>query len=165
MQLNSASDKPVTKAAKTATAKASGKPAKGEPTPAQQVPVKGGVIAYLTVSGADKAAAFYAKAFGAEEQFRYPLDDKGRTMHIHLYINGSSVMLCDAFPEYGHPLEAPQSFNLHMMVKDIDAKFETAVAAGCEIVLPVQKMFWGDRYGQLRDPFGVLWAMGEPDHG
>lgn len=50
-----------------------------------------------------------------------------------------------------------------MMVTGIDETFQRAVDAGCEVVLPVQKMFWGDRYGQVRDPFGVLWAMGEPD--
>ncbi len=75
--------------AKSAAAK---KPATSTnaPTPAQQIPVKGGVIAYLTVSNASKAADFYVKAFGAQEQFRHPVDEKGRTMHIHLYINGSS---------------------------------------------------------------------------
>lgn len=137
-------------------------PAKA-PTPAQQIPVKGGVIAYLTVSNASEAAKFYAKAFGAEEQFRHPVDDKGRTMHIHLYINGSSVMLCDAYPEYGHALQTPQSFTLHMMVKDIDAKFQRAIDAGAQVVMPIDTMFWGDRYGQLRDSFGVVWSMGEPD--
>jgi hypothetical protein len=70
-------------------------------TPAQQVAVKGGVVAYLTVEGAAKASAFYAKAFGAEEQFRYPADEQGRTCHIHLYVNNASVMLCDPFPEFG----------------------------------------------------------------
>jgi uncharacterized glyoxalase superfamily protein PhnB len=57
-----------------------------------RVPVRGGVVAYLTVDGAVKAAEFYKRAFGAEQAFMYPVDEKGRTMHIHLYINGSSVM-------------------------------------------------------------------------
>lgn len=144
-------------------AKATAKKKPQELPKAPKIEVKGGVVAYLTVSNASEAAEFYTRAFGAEEQFRYPLDDKGRTMHIHLYVNGSSLMLSDAFPEHGHLLKAPESFNLHMMVKGIDAKFQKAVDAGAEVVLPVQKMFWGDRYGQLRDPFGVLWSMGEPD--
>ena len=125
-------------------------------------PVKGGVIPYLTVDGAAKAAEFYVRAFGAEEITRAPLDDKGRTMHIHLYINGSSVMLSDAYPDYGHPLEKPQSFNLTIQVDDIDAWWKRAVDAGATVVMPVEKMFWGDRYGQLRDPFGVMWSMNEP---
>jgi PhnB protein len=125
-------------------------------------PVKGGLIAYLTVDGAIKAADFYGRAFGAEEAMRVPPDGKGRTMHVHLYVNGTSLMLSDAFPEYGHPLEKPQSFNLTLQVDDIDRWWKRAVDAGCEVVTPVERMFWGDRYGQLRDPFGVMWAMNEP---
>jgi PhnB protein len=125
-------------------------------------PVKGGLTAYLTVDGAIKAADFYVRAFGAEEAMRVPPDDKGRTMHVHLYVNGTSLMLSDAFPEYGHPLEKPQSFNLTLQVDDIDRWWKRAVDAGCEVVTPVDRMFWGDRYGQLRDPFGVMWAMNEP---
>lgn len=124
--------------------------------------VRGGLIPYLTVDGAAKAAEFYTRAFGAEEATRYPLDEKGRTMHIHLYVNGSSLMLSDAYPEYGHPLQQPQSFNLTLQVDDIDAWWKRAVDAGATIVTPVEKMFWGDRYGQLRDPFGVMWSMNEP---
>ena len=65
-------------------------------------PVLGGLTAYLQVAGATKASDFYVKAFGAKEVFRYPVDDKGRTMHVHLYVNGSSLMLSDSYPEYGH---------------------------------------------------------------
>ena len=122
--------------------------------------VLGGVAPYLTVSGADAAAAFYKQALGADEVFRHPGDEHGRTMHIHLVINGGSVMLSDPFPEYGHALTAPQAFNLHLQVDDIDAWWTRAVAAGAEIVMPLALQFWGDRYGQIRDPFGVIWAMG-----
>ena len=128
-------------------------------------PVLGGLVAYLTVDGAGKASDFYVKAFGAKEVARYPLDEKGRTMHIHLHINGNSLMLSDAFPEHGHPLQAPQSFNLTLQVQGIDAWWERAIAAGATAIMPVQQMFWGDRYGQLKDPFGVLWAMNEPAKG
>ena len=134
-------------------------------TPEQQYPpmpeVLGGLVTYLQVDGASKASEFYAKAFGATEVFRHPVDDKGRTMHIHLYVNGSSLMLSDSFPEYGHALEKPQAFNLTLQVKDFDSWWKRAVDAGATIVLPLQDMFWGARYGQLRDPFGVLWSMNE----
>ena len=126
-----------------------------------QVEVLGGVVPYLTVDGAIAAAELYARAFGAKEAARHPADEKGRTMHVHLYINGSSVMLSDAYPEHGHPLQAPQSFNLTLQVGDIDAWWNRAVAAGLEVVLPLQDMFWGSRYGQLRDRFGVMWSMNE----
>lgn len=123
--------------------------------------VLGGLVTYLQVDGAVKAAEFYARAFGAREVFRHPVDDKGRTMHIHLYVNGSSLMLSDSYPEYGHPVEKPQAFNLTLQVKDIDSWWKRAVDAGVTVVMPVQEMFWGARYGQLRDPFGVLWSMNE----
>jgi len=123
-------------------------------------PVLGGVAPYLSVSSAGKAAEFYVKAFGATEAIRMPPDEKGRYLHIHLVINGGSLMLADVFPEHGHPLEKPAAFTLHLQVDDADAWFERATKAGAEAVLPVQLMFWGDRYGQVRDPFGVLWSVG-----
>jgi PhnB protein len=122
----------------------------------------GGLVAYLQVEGASKASDFYVKAFGAREVFRHPVDESGRTMHIHLYVNGSSLMLSDGYPEHGCPVEKPQGYTLTLQVKDIDSWWKRAVDAGATIVMPVQDMFWGARYGQLRDPFGVLWSMNEP---
>jgi len=124
--------------------------------------VKGGVVPYLQVDGALKAAEFYKSAFGAEVAASYPPDEKGRTMHVHLYINGSSVMLSDPFPEHGCSSATPQSFNLMILVGEIDKAFQRAVDAGAVAVMPPADMFWGDRYGQLRDPFGVLWSMNQP---
>jgi PhnB protein len=135
---------------------------KDETNPISPPEVLSGVVPYLQVSDASAAADFYVRAFGAREAFRYPPDPKGRYMHIHLHINGGSLMLADAFPEHGHPLQAPQAFTLHMKVEDIDRWWARAVEAGAEIVQPLQPMFWGDRYGQLRDPFGVVWSMGTP---
>ena len=127
-----------------------------------QVEIKGGVVAYLTIDGATKAAAFYEKAFGAEPVAAYPPDEQGRTMHIHLYINGSSVMLGDFYPEHGHAVEAPAAFTMQLMVDDAQAWFDRAVAAGCEGTIPPSKMFWGDIWGQAKDPFGVIWAFIQP---
>lgn len=125
--------------------------------------VKGGLVPYLQVDGAIKASEFYQRAFGATEVYRNPPDERGRTMHVHLYVNDGSLMLSDAYPEYGYALEKPQGYSLMLpLTKDIQAWFDRAVAAGCEVVQPVQKMFWGDLYGQVRDPFGVLWAMNQP---
>jgi uncharacterized glyoxalase superfamily protein PhnB len=132
-----------------------------ETKPTAPVAVKGGVVAYLQVDGALQAAAFYQRAFGAELAFVYPPDEKGRTMHAHLYINGSSVMLCDPYPEHGCGLEKAQGFNLMLPVDDADAWWQRAVDAGATPVMPVADMFWGDRYGQVRDPFGVLWAVNQ----
>jgi PhnB protein len=121
--------------------------------------VKGGVTPYLTVDGAKKAAEFYVKALGAE--IAYEPDPQGRYMHIHLYINGGSVMLSDAFPDHGHPWVPPAGFSLTLPVDDADFWADRAAAAGAEVVSPVADMFWGDRYGQVRDPFGVIWAFNQ----
>ena len=126
-------------------------------------PVKGGVTAYLTVDGAMKAVEFYKSALGAELAFAIPPDDSGRTMHVHLYINGSSVMLADPYPEYcAGPAEKLGGFNLSLHVTDTDAAFERAVAAGASALMPPSDMFWGARYAQVRDPFGVVWAFNQP---
>jgi uncharacterized glyoxalase superfamily protein PhnB len=130
--------------------------------PEAPAPVKGGLVPYLTVAGATKAADFYVRAFGAEIATAMPADDQGRTMHVHLHVNGASLMLSDAFPEHGHSLQPPQAFTLMLMVDDIDARYARAVEAGATAEMPLADMFWGDRYGQLRDPFGVLWAMNQP---
>lgn len=124
--------------------------------------VKGTLVAYLTLDGAVAASEFYAKAFGAVIEASYPPDDQGRTMHVHLYIGDSSLMLSDFYPEQGFQKVAPAAFSLMIMVDDIEARFQRAMDAGCEVVMPVQKMFWGDTYGQLKDPYGVLWAMNQP---
>uniref|UniRef100_B0SUT3 Glyoxalase/bleomycin resistance protein/dioxygenase n=1 Tax=Caulobacter sp. (strain K31) TaxID=366602 RepID=B0SUT3_CAUSK len=122
-------------------------------------PVVGGIVPYPSPSNANAAADFYVKAFAAEDLYRMAPDEQGRTMHIHLRINGNSLMLSDAYPEHGYPVEKPAAFTLHLQVDDVDAWFDRAVAAGCETLLPVQLMFWGDRYGQLKDPYGFSWSI------
>src|SRR6201996_2815482 len=117
--------------------------------------IKGGVIAYLSFdTAAIKAGEFYRKVFAAQEVHLQPADDKGRTMHLHMHINGSSVMMSDCYPEHGHPYVAPAGFNLMLPVADVDAWWQRAVDAGCEGVMKPENMFWGDRYAQARDPFG-----------
>lgn len=129
--------------------------------PMPMPPTLSNLVPYVTVDGAMKAAEFYKAAFGAEIAYAVPPDDKGRTMHMHLYINGSSLMLSDAYPDYGHPYEKPQGFMLQLIVDDIDFWFSRAVNAGADIVTPVEMMFWGARWGQVRDPFGNLWGFNE----
>jgi uncharacterized glyoxalase superfamily protein PhnB len=124
-------------------------------------PVRGGLTPYVSVEGAVKASEFYQRAFGATEVARHPVDEKGRTMHVHLYVNGSSLMLSDPYPDYGHPWEKPQAFNLTLHVDDIDAWWKRAIGAGATEVMAPQEMFWGDRYAQLRDPYGVMWSLNE----
>jgi uncharacterized glyoxalase superfamily protein PhnB len=136
--------------------------AKPEAKPQALPQTKGGVIPYLTVDGAVKAAEFYKKAFAAEVAGIHPPDEKGRTMHAHIYINGSSLMLTDGYPEHGHPWREPAGFHVMLPVADVDAWHARAVKAGCTSTLAPTVMFWGDRYAQLKDPFGISWALNGP---
>ena len=124
--------------------------------------VKGGVIAYLYLDGAIKAGEFYKKAFAAEQVHLNPPDEKGRTMHLHLHINDASVMLSDPFPEHGAGYSTAAGFSLMLPVKDVDAWWQRAVDAGCTGNMQPQDMFWGDRYAQAKDPFGIQWAFVGP---
>lgn len=125
-------------------------------------PVMGGVVPYMVVDGAAAAADFYRKAFGAKELARMPAQDGKRVMHCHLEINGGSLMLCDPFPEHGHPYQPSPGATMQLVVKDGDAWWHRAVAAGCKVTMPFERAFWGDRYGRLTDPFNVSWAVNEP---
>jgi PhnB protein len=124
-----------------------------------------GVAPFVTVRDASAAAALYQVAFGAVELQRVYADDGKRLLHCHLRINNGSLAINDAFPEHGYPLETPQSFTLHLQVDDVDAWWQRALAAGMEIVMPLDLQFWGDRYGILRDPFGVTWSLATPSQG
>ncbi|MDP4025062.1 glyoxalase/bleomycin resistance/extradiol dioxygenase family protein [Methylobacterium sp. NEAU 140] len=130
-------------------------------TPSSAPAVRGGLVAYLCLDGALKAADFYGRAFGAETAASHAPDAQGRTTHVHLHVNGSSLMLSDPFPEHGCPHQPAQGFNLTLMVDDIGAWWERAIAAGATPLMPPAEMFWGDTYAQLRDPFGVTWAMNQ----
>ncbi len=126
---------------------------------------QGGLTPHLTIRGgrAAEAIAFYSKAFGAQELMRHASDD-GRLMHAHLKINGSSLMMHDDFPEHGHaPAGDPACVMLHLQVNDADAWWNGAVEAGAKVVMPLEDQFWGDRYGQLEDPFGHRWSIGAPN--
>ena len=115
---------------------------------------------------AAEAIEFYKAAFGAEEQMRMPADDGKRLMHAHLTLNGASLMLADDFPEYtGHAASEPQGVTLHLQVADADAAWNRAVEAGAKVTMELADQFWGDRYGQLKDPFGHSWSIGGPIKG
>ena len=125
-----------------------------------EIPPLDGVVAYINVEGAAEASVLYQRAFGAVELARMPYKDgDGRLIHCHLALNGGNLMLSDFFPEHGFDPEKPQGYTLHLQTPDVDAAWERAVKAGLEVVMPIQLMFWGDRYGQLKDRFGVRWSL------
>jgi uncharacterized glyoxalase superfamily protein PhnB len=137
-----------------------------KPTNAPGQEVAGGVIPYLMLEDSGAAGDFYKKAFGAIEVARIPTDDGKRLMHLHLRINGGSLMFTDGMPERGYPAVPVQGVMLHLQIADdIDTWWNRAVEAGTEVVMPLQVTFWGDRYGQLKDAFGVTWTMGSPNKG
>ncbi len=126
----------------------------------------GGLTPHLTIPDkrGSEAIDFYTKAFGAVEQVRMPGDDGIRLMHAHLHMNGASLMLADDFPEYhgGGTTPPAAGVTLHLQVDNVDAWYDRAVAAGAEGIMPPEDMFWGDRYSQVKDPFGHRWAIGAP---
>lgn len=128
----------------------------------------GGVTPHLTIPSRGGAAAieFYARAFGAQEIRRVPAEDGERLMHAHLHINGGSIMLADEFPEWtGEADIVPKGVTLHLQVDDADEWWTRALINGAIPVMPLDDQFWGDRYGQVRDPFGHLWSIGGPKKG
>ena len=119
------------------------------------------VTPYLICAGAAKALAFYKKAFGATELMRVPTPE-GKLMHASIQIGDSIIMLNDEFPEMGAlgpKSRQGTSVIIHLFVENVDAAFARAVKAGATVKMPVQDMFWGDRYGQLEVPFGHTWSL------
>ncbi len=123
-----------------------------------------GVIPYLSFDGrAAEAAEFYAKAFGAKDLGRFPDEENpDRMMHVQVEINGGCLMMTDCRAPWETEAPKPGGFNLMLVVSDGDFWWQRAVAAGCTVVMPFEKMFWGDRWGMVRDPFGFEWAIDEP---
>jgi len=116
---------------------------------------------YLVVSDGAKAIEFYRAAFGAVETLRLTEPD-GRVAHAEVTIGDSPIMLGDEAPQYGR--RSPRSFGgtpvrIHLFVEDVDAMAARAIAAGAKVLRPVQDQFYGDRSGQIEDPFGHVWTI------
>lgn len=119
------------------------------------------ITAHISVREAPKAIEFYRKAFGAQVLSVHHTPD-GKVMHASLKIGDSHLMLADEFPGM---TPAPQTLGgspvvLNIYVENVDALFNQAVAAGAKVTVPLADQFWGDRYGQIVDPFGHHWALG-----
>ncbi|HXN19529.1 MAG TPA: VOC family protein [Candidatus Binatus sp.] len=119
------------------------------------------VTPHLVCRDAWKALDFYKNALGAEIR-NVSKDDRGNVMHAELKIGDSIVMLSDEFPAF-HSL-SPLAFggtavSLHLYTEDADAVFSKAVQAGAKVTMPIMDAFWGDRYGQVIDPYGHQWAI------
>lgn len=121
------------------------------------------VTPYLTVNDGDAALEFYKKALGAEVCFCMPGPTGQGVGHAELKIGSSMVMLGEEWPGTG--VSSPKSLSgttlaVHLYVEDADAAFKRAIDAGATSISPVADMFWGDRMGKARDPFGHVWSFG-----
>ncbi len=168
--------KVVAKAAKSAprkvavAKKTAAKPSRKASAPAAARPPAGpspipegfhSVTPYLSIQGAAEAIAFYEKAFGATEILRMTAPN-GLLGHAEIRIGDSIVMLADEWP--GMYARSPQSLGgvscqIMLYVPGVDAFMARAVSAGATVTQPPTDMFWGDRFGKLRDPFGHEWAV------
>jgi len=117
---------------------------------------------HLIVKDAAAAIEFYKSAFGAIEQCCMKIHGSEKIMHAQIQIGDSKLMLAEEFPDCGgkSPLSLGGSpVTLHHYVENVDEAFQKALKAGAQETMPVQDMFWGDRYGKLKDPFGHEWAL------
>jgi PhnB protein len=119
------------------------------------------VTASLIVSNGAAAIDFYKKALGATEIMRMAGPD-GKIGHAEIKIGDSIIFLSDEFPGMGG--KSPQAVGaytgaIYLYVPDVDATFQQAVNAGAKTNMPVADMFWGDRCGQVVDPFGHAWSI------
>ena len=107
----------------------------------------------VIVDGAEKFIQFVSATFGANERMRMPAPD-GKIAHAEVNIGDSVVMVADVMPEW----PAQPAF-LHVYVEDCDSVFQKALAAGATVLNPLQDQFYGDRSGNVTDPFGNRWTI------
>jgi PhnB protein len=121
------------------------------------------ITPHIVVSDAARAADWYREVLGAEERSRIEVPG-GKLMQIALWFGDSAVMLADEFPELGvlSPLSVDGTATvLHLYTNDVDALWKRAIDAGAEVRQPLQDVFWGERYGQITDPFGHRWGLAQ----
>jgi PhnB protein len=121
------------------------------------------ITPHLVVGGAAQAADWYQQAFGAQVGARIPVPG-GKFIQIEVRVGDATVMLADEFPDLGvlSPLTLGGTYGaLDIATEDADALWDRAVAAGATVHQPLQDMFWGDRHGQLIDPFGHRWGISQ----
>jgi len=120
------------------------------------------MVPYLHVENVAKALDFYAKALGATERVRLEIPGTGSVMHGEMLLSGNVFMLGEANRQMGSSTPKQLGGNhsgLVVYVPDADAAIERAVQAGCETTMPAADMFWGDRMGAVKDPFGHSWML------
>lgn len=121
------------------------------------------LTAHLVVSDGVAAIEFYKKAFGAVEETRIEMPETGKIMYASLKMGNSKLMLSEECKDWGSvsplTLNGSSPVTIHFYVENVDEAFKKAIAAGATETMPVEDMFWGDRYGKLKDPFGHNWSL------
>lgn len=126
-----------------------------------------GLFPHLVVNDATAAIDFYTRAFGAKEITRHAAPNSKKLMHVAMEVEGTKFYFADDFPEYmDGKSRTPQALGgtpvtLHLQVDDAQAVWDAAVRAGATVTMPLADQFWGDKYGQLLDPFGHQWSIGQ----
>ncbi|MRR53413.1 MAG: VOC family protein [Deltaproteobacteria bacterium] len=120
------------------------------------------VTPYVVLKDSRKAIEFYQKAFGAEELFLMPGPDGKGVVHAEIRIGDSIIMLSDENPH--EPCKSAESIggspvSFYLYVEHVDEAFARAINTGASSMMPVQEMFWGDRIGAVKDPFGHNWTL------
>ncbi len=120
------------------------------------------ITPYLVVREATAAIEFYKNAFNAREIMRSTCENSQRILNAKLRIGDSMIMLNDEFPECGCHAPStglPSSITIHLYVENVDEVFDQAVAAGAIVSMAPENTFWGDRFAQIKDPFGHKWSI------
>ncbi|MBI5847900.1 MAG: VOC family protein [Nitrospirae bacterium] len=120
------------------------------------------VTPMLVLKDARKAIEFYKRAFGAVERYIMPGPDGKGVMHAEILIGDSIIMMGEESPN--EPCKSAETaggspVSFYLYIEDVDNAFQKALDAGCVVKMPVQDMFWGDRFGSLNDPFGYNWGL------
>jgi PhnB protein len=116
----------------------------------------------LTAKDAKAALAFYTAAFGAEVQFIMDDPKSGGVAHAEFRIGNSTLMVSDEYPSYGaFQPEIGKGASFMIYVKDVEAAFQQAFAAGAAVTMPPTDMFWGDRVAKFNDPHGYRWTVAQ----
>ena len=124
-------------------------------------------IPHLCVSDGLAALEFYKSVFGAEAGDCMMASDGKRLMHGEIILDGHAIFLSDEFgQDEGGTVKTPQTLGgtcvrITIMVDDADRIAERAVECGAQVLMPVQDMFWGARYGKIVDPFGHEWGINQ----
>ena len=121
------------------------------------------ITAHIVVRDAAKAADWYTATLGAEERARLPVPG-GKLMQVELRFGDTTVMVADEFPELGvlSPLSIGGTATvLHLRTENVDALWQRAIDGGAEVRQPLADAFWGERYGQIVDPFGHRWGLAQ----